>query len=232
MKRACRLGAVLVAALLIAGCATAPAKRYYTLNYLPSPMQDRMRPTPYPFTVRVRDFTIEEAYARPQIVYRRSPFELEYYFYRVWAVKPTRMFTDLVQKHLLASELVTAVVRRYDEGNQPQYELSGMIEAIEEYDSEETWFAHLALHLSLTRVSDGRVLYSRRFDNRKRVFQNQPEFVIKEMSAIMEYVMNQVTHDLDGVFASELNLGSTQGQPASAAPARTDTTTDVPEQWK
>ncbi len=216
-----------LALLLCAGCADAPAKKYYTINYVPGELESRLRSSPYPFTIRVRDFEIEEAYARPQIVYRKSPFQLDYYFYRVWAVKPTRMLSDLLQKHLLASNLVTSVVRRYDEGSKPHYELSGTIEAIEEYDSDQIWFAHIALHLRLVRLSDGRVLYSRRFDNRKQVFENQPEYVVREMSAIVEYVLNQLVHDLDPVLGRE--YGMTTRDVDTTDP---DSTQDTPEIWK
>lgn len=214
--------------LLSSGCADVPSKRYYTLNYVPEQLADRVRPGPYPFTIRVRDLAIEEAYARPQIVYRKSPFELEYYFYRVWAVKPTRMVSDLIHKHLLASGLVNNVVRRYDEGARPQYEVSGMIEAIEEYDSDQIWFAHLALNLRLTRLEDGRVLYTRRFDHRKRVFENQPDYVVKEMSVIVEHIMNQFMHDIDVVLAREYGM-TVQGTTEHAEP---DSSLDTPDLWQ
>jgi len=227
-RRICWTPAVAALALLLAtGCADAPAKRYYTLNYVPAELDSRTRTSPYPFTVRVRDLDIEEAYARPQIVYRKSPFQLDYYFYRVWAVKPTRMLSDLLQKHLLASNLVTSVVRRFDEGSKPHFEITGTIEAIEEYDSEDIWFAHIALHLRLTRLSDGKVVYSRRFDNRKRVFENKPEYVVREMSAIVEFVLNQVMKDLDAVLARELGMSVPE-----VPVVNTDTTEDTPEIWK
>jgi ABC-type uncharacterized transport system auxiliary subunit len=232
MKRHSRLhdlGILLVACLLLAGCGAAPAKKFYMLNYVPVPPDTRLRPGPYPFTIRLKEFDIEEAYARPQIVYRQSPFELQYYFYRVWAVKPTRMITDLVQKHLLSANLVSSVIRRYDEGAKPEFELSGMIEAIQEYDSEQLWFAHIALRLQMTRIADGKVVYSRRFDNRKRVYQNQPEYVVREMSAIMEYILNQATHDLDVVLAREYGLS--EGG-AETLPSDADSTTDIPEVWQ
>ena len=128
-----------LAVLLTAGCGSVPTKQYYVLNYLPS-MNKRQNPNPYPITIRLKEFSIEEAYNRPQIVYRQSPFQLKYYVYRVWAVKPTRMITDLVHKHLVSANLASSIVRRFDEGKKPDYELSG-IEALEEYDSEELWFA-------------------------------------------------------------------------------------------
>ena len=120
------------ALVVLAGCAKIQVKQYYLLNYTPASERDRLNPGPYPCTIRLKDFDIEEAYSRPQIVYRQSPFQRCYYVYRVWAVKPERMITDLLHKHLLGANLVSNVVRRFDEGNRPDYELSGIVEAIEE----------------------------------------------------------------------------------------------------
>ena len=188
---------VVLCAILGLSCASIPEKKFFVLNYIPSTFSQRISDAPYPVTIRLRQFDIEEAYSRPQIVYRQNPFELQYYYYKVWAVKPNNMVTDLVYQHLVSSRLVSHVVKRFDEGYAPDYELSGTIEALEEYDSDDLWFAHLALRLSLTRVSDGAVVYSRRFDHRKRVFQHQPEFVIRELSSILEYIMDQALTDLD-----------------------------------
>ncbi|MDG5814642.1 ABC-type transport auxiliary lipoprotein family protein [Chitinispirillales bacterium ANBcel5] len=193
-------------ALIHLSCARVPLKHYYTLNYTPNPMPQRILQEPYPYIIRLREFSIEEAYNRPQIVYRLSPFELQYYVYRVWAVRPTRMITDLVFKHLTSTNLVSSVVRRFDEGRRPDYELSGMIEALEEYDSEDISFAHLALRIELTRLSDGANIYNRHFDLRKRVYQQEPKFVVRELSSIMEYIMTQALQDIDKRLARELGL--------------------------
>jgi ABC-type uncharacterized transport system auxiliary subunit len=201
---------------LAIGCASVPVKKYLILNYVPTEHPPTGAGGPYSFTVRVKEFDIEDAYARSQIVYRKSPYELQYYFYQLWAVKPKTMITDLVFKHLASSRLVSHVVRRYDEEFAPQYELSGRIEALEEYDSEKLWFAHMAINISLVRLSDGRVMYSRRFDNRKRVYQHEPEYVVREMSATLEYVMNQVIIDLDRIFSREAGYAG-NGTPDSTA---------------
>jgi hypothetical protein len=101
---------------------------------------------------------------------------------------------------------VSHVVRRYDEGLAPDFELSGLVEAIEEYDSDQLWFAHLAIRLTLTRNSDGRVMYSRQFDNRKKVFRYSPEAVVQELSAILEFIINQAGRDMNVVFAREAGM--------------------------
>jgi ABC-type uncharacterized transport system auxiliary subunit len=183
-----------------------PLKQYYVLNYISAGSAGEKVNGSYPYAVRLKDLDIEEAYARPQIVYRQSPFELRYYIYKLWAVKPSRMVTDLVYKHFVSSNIVSHVIRRYDEGLRPGYELAGTVESIEEYDSDELWFAHLALRFTLTRLSDNHVVYSRQFDNRKQVFKYSPEAVVQEMSAILEFIMDQLVQDLGAVFAKEKDM--------------------------
>jgi uncharacterized lipoprotein YmbA len=195
-----------LALVLFTGCASVPFKQYYQLNYLPGLIANRQNDKPYPFIIRLKEFDIEEAYNRPQIVYRQSPFELRYYVYRVWAVKPSRMVTDLVYKHLIDLNLVSSISRRYDEGSKPHYELSGMVEALEEYDSDELWFSHVALRFTLINSSNGNIVYNRRFDLRKKVLEHNPELVIREMSALIEYAISQAIQDIDSKLAIESGM--------------------------
>ncbi|NLW32838.1 MAG: hypothetical protein GXY77_15440 [Fibrobacter sp.] len=212
--------------IIIFGCGKVPVKEYYILNYLPNTDKNKMQQKPYQVTIRLKEFDIEEAYNRPQIVYRQSPFQLRYYIYRVWAVKPTRMITDLVYKHLTSANLVSSIIRRFDEGPRPDYELSGMIEALEEYDSDELWFAHLAFRLRLVRLNDGKTVYTRHFDHRKRVFQQEPEYVIREMSSLMEYAMAQAINDIDVRLAEELGHNRLQITPETEQSAEDTSITE------
>jgi ABC-type uncharacterized transport system auxiliary subunit len=99
--------------------------------------------------------------------------------------------------------MISSVVRRFDEGAKPEYELSGMVEALEEYDSEELWFAHVALRISLVHTSEGRIVYNKRFDLRKKVLEHDPELVIREMSALVEYAITQAVQDISIKLAEE-----------------------------
>jgi ABC-type uncharacterized transport system auxiliary subunit len=112
---------------------------------------------------------------------------------------------------------VSHVIRRYDEGIKPAYELGGVIEALEEYDSDQLWYAHLAVRLSLTRLSDGRVMYSRDFDNRKRIYQYSPDNVVREMSAILEFIMDQAVRDMDVVLNREYGLSGAKSSEADSS---------------
>jgi ABC-type uncharacterized transport system auxiliary subunit len=194
------------ALVFFTSCARPPSKQYYLLNYVPPTMPNRAMQNPYACVIRLREFSIEEAYNRSQIVYRMNPYELRYYNYKSWAVKPTRMLTDLFFKHLASAQLVSGLVRRFDEGRKPDFELTGFIAALEEYDSEDILFAHVSIRLNLTKLSDGTMIYSRSFDNRRKVHSRETGLVIKEMSQIMEYIFTEAASDIDGKLAAEFGL--------------------------
>ncbi|MCL2220454.1 MAG: PqiC family protein [Chitinispirillia bacterium] len=198
-------------AVVASGCAKPPQRQYFMINYEPAKMQHRAMQNPYAAVIRLREFSIEEAYNRPQIVYRLSRFELRYYNYKSWAVKPTRMLTDQFFKHLNSAQLVSSVVRRFDEGRRPDYELTGFIEALEELDSEDMLFARVALRLTLTRLADGSVVYSRPFDLRRRVYTKETHHVVREMSHIMEYIFTEAISDIDTRLAAEFGIAEFEG---------------------
>ncbi|MDR2592415.1 MAG: ABC-type transport auxiliary lipoprotein family protein [Chitinispirillales bacterium] len=190
----------------LTGCAKPPSRQYYMLTYMPPNMERRTMQNPYACVIRLRDFSIEEAYNRSNIVYRVNPYELRYYNYKSWAVKPTRMLTDLFFRHLSSVQLVSGLVRRFDEGRKPDFELVGFIDALEEYDSEDMLFAHVSIRLTLTKISDGSMLYSRSFDRRKKVYTRETGLVIKEMSQIVEYIFTEAISDIDGKLATEFGI--------------------------
>jgi ABC-type uncharacterized transport system auxiliary subunit len=197
----------ILAIVLVGGCSKPPSRQYFMLNYMPPEMAQRAMQNPYACVIRLRDFSIEEAYNRSQIVYRLNPFELRYYNYKSWAVKPTRMITDLFFKHLNSIQIASSVVRRLDEaGRRPDFEISGFIEALEEYDSDDMLFAHIALRVNMTRLSDGSTVYSRHFDLRKRVYNRGTEFVVKELSQIIEHIFSEAIADIDQRLAAEYGI--------------------------
>ena len=213
MRRAVIVASVCACAVLVllAACGKAPQRQYFVISYEPQKMQHRAMQNPYAAVIRLREFSIEEAYNRPQIVYRMSRYELRYYNFKAWAVKPTRMVTDLLFRHLNSVQLVSGVVRRFDEGRRPDYELTGFIEALEEYDSEDVLFAHVAIRVNLARLSDGTVIYSRLFDLRRKVYTMETHMVVREMSQIMEYIFTEVIADIDTRLAAEFGIAEFEG---------------------
>lgn len=201
--------------LIVLACGTPPKKEFYLISYDPPKLVNRRSETPYPFTLRVKKFDIEKVYGKSNIVYRESPFKLEYYGFRHWAVRPADMLTDLILAHATDIKIVEAVVRRLDEAGSPDYELTGLIDAIEEFDSDERWFAHLSIRYQLKRLSDEKIIYTRVFDNRREVNSHTPTDVVKKLSEIMDMNSSLLMQDIDKILYEEnerLKRESTQDE--------------------
>jgi ABC-type uncharacterized transport system auxiliary subunit len=195
-----KIGAILLLSavtLILSGCfARPPQMRYYTLDYTPSPTQERLERGAYPYNLRVRPLTITEAYRRQHIVYRQSAHELNFYNYHRWAVRPERLITDLIVKHIKVMELFQNTFSLIED-KKPDFTLSGEITAIEEYSSDQVWYAHLAINLYLEENATRSVVWSRQFDYRKRVSQQEPIYVVRELSFILESILDETTLAID-----------------------------------
>ncbi|MGM0443745.1 MAG: ABC-type transport auxiliary lipoprotein family protein [Fibrobacterota bacterium] len=196
---------ILTASLIfLTACGGTVKQEFYIINYIPDSLDEREMSDPYPFVVRVRSFDIEKIYKTHNIVYRKSPYQLEYYGFRLWAIHPADMMTDLLTGHLAEIGLVRDIIRRFDEiDRMADYEISGRIEAIEEYDSDDVWFAHLKYRIRVQRLRDKQYIYTRTFDLRKKVGENTPAEVVKTLSEITDITYTRLMKDLDRLFAKE-----------------------------
>lgn len=195
--------------------------KYYVLDYLPTPPPERVAKGPYPFVLRLRDATIAEAYRRTQIVYRQSANQMQFYSYHLWAVDPDRMVADMVMKHLKAARLFDNVTRTV-ENYVPDFFLSCDIQAIEEYDAKEQWYAHLAIEFQLEDSKSNQVVWKKLFDLRKTVAQQEPMFVVRELSYLLETINERLVKELDVVLDEMKHrppLTRGQGDTSGPAPA-------------
>ena len=194
----CVLSVLIV--LFIFACGRPIMKNFYVLNYTPDKLENRKSQSPYPITLRLRPFSIERAYARTNMVYRLNPFQLDYYPDHLWAVRPADMITDLISNHLESIQLVETLVRRLDERGTPDYELSGTILAIEEFDSGDIWYGHLRISVVLTDFRSGRAVYSRIFSKTREAQTQTPLAIVKTLSEVMDFIASQLMNDLDNFF--------------------------------
>ena len=176
--------------LLLMACSSVPETHYFTMSYVLLPSQERNL-SPHPVTLRVRMLDIAPAYDMERIVYRYSPYEFQYYNYMQWATKPQKMITDLLMRHLHHARLFYHVGQEYRDRH-PDYEIHGVLNAVEEIDSGDEWYAHLAFSLRMTRYRDERVVWSHDADRKKRVYNKEPVYVVKALSELMEEEMNKI----------------------------------------
>ncbi|MDB5049922.1 MAG: putative lipoprotein [Fibrobacteres bacterium] len=197
--RAALITLPILAAAMLTACsflAKPQVTQYYVLDYLPTPPKERLEKGPYPYVVRVRDCSIAEAYRRSQIVYRQSANQMQFYGLHLWAVDPDRMVNDLLVKHLKAAQLFDNVTRTV-ENYVPDYFLSCDIQAIEEYDSKDQWYAHMAIEYALEDAKTNQIVWKKLYDLRKNVPQQEPVFIVRELSFLTENINERLVKELE-----------------------------------
>ncbi len=154
--------AVLALAAAAGACISEQARRYFEIRLETLPA----RPLPAILaTILVEDSAVEGLYNDYRIVYRVSPFELNYYSYEFWARNPGVLAGDAMALFLQERNVFRAVFRDPIE-DKGDYDLRSRIMVVEEVDSPTLWFGRLAMEIKILESATGKVRVSRTFDRR------------------------------------------------------------------
>jgi ABC-type uncharacterized transport system auxiliary subunit len=151
---------ILSVILLLGGCFSAPAKKYFQLS-----LGDMKAPSTKTLdkTLSVERIEVEELYDDFRIVYRLSPYEVNYYSYDFWAEKPSRLIRDSLF-HFLSEGRLFKTLTLESIKSEPDFALKTRIYRIEEVDEKHAWFARLAMDLEIIDFKSGETIAVRRFD--------------------------------------------------------------------
>lgn len=194
-------------ACLTSSCfgATTAEQRYYTMSLPTRPPPPECRQDA---ELLLNEVEISPVYNRPQIVYRFSPQEMQFFHQNNWADRPSRMIGQLVSKAFITSGIFRSVVSRLG-AKPPAYVLHTSVQAIEELQGGDVWFAHLAMTFRLARFDDNRAVWQYTFDERRPLNKQDLGLVVRAMSEILDEQMNLILPQIDALLA---------GKPAPVAP--------------
>ena len=200
--------------LVLTGCwgTTTAEQRYYTLS-LPAAMPKAE--TRRQAELLVREVEISPIYNRPQIVYRYSPQELQFFRQNNWADRPSRMIGQLLVKAVSDAGIFRTVVERMGAAA-PAYVLDTNVEAIEELQGGDVWFAHLAMTWRLARFEDNLTLWQFSFDERRPLARQELAQVVRAMSEILDEQLRIALPQLEAALAGR----SPPVDPAKSGSAR------------
>jgi len=205
-------------ALSLSGCfgATTAEQRYYTMSLpvISQPAQSRNKAE-----VWVREVEISPVYNRPQIVYRFSPQELQFFHQNNWADRPSRMLGQLLAQSVTSSGLFRSVVQRMG-AEAPTYVLDSSVQAIEELQGGAVWYAHLAMTFRLARFEDNKAIWQYTFDERRPLNQQELGLVVRAMSEILDEQMHIALAQMDAVLSDRALPAPTQAAHVAPKPAQ------------
>ncbi len=179
------------------GCMSSPMKKYYQINLEDISMQKSQS-----FDLKSIDkillvdkIDMEEIYNDYRLIYRKSPFQLNYYSYKFWIKKPDRVIKDAIVLYLSNKKIFNKVIIEFLEG-EPDLIMKVRTNIIEEYDIGENWFAHLSMKFEITDFKSGKLILAHEFDRKKRLIIKKVDNIPICLSKILKEELDKVISNL------------------------------------
>lgn len=141
--------------------------------------------------VVIETLATDSAYDDDRMVYRITPYRLDYYNYHRWSAAPGTLVANYLERAFESSGRFGAVTRDDDTGEAPVV-LGGRVVAIEEVDvSKDRWVARIVLELTLTDTSSGEVLWTEQFEETEPMPRQHPEGLARALSVALERIADR-----------------------------------------
>jgi ABC-type uncharacterized transport system auxiliary subunit len=169
-------------------------------------------------SVVVDTLAADSAYDDDRIVYRLSPYRLDYYNYHRWSAPPGTLIANYLERALENSGQFGVVTR--EPNTAAAVTLGGRVVAIEEVDvSRTSWVGHVVLELTLTDSATGDVLWSEQFEEREPLPVQSPEGLARALSVALERIAKRVV-PVVAMYAVTARAGRAPTRPRRAGSAR------------
>lgn len=201
MGKATYLTASIFLVVTLVSCAAAPPKRYYTLS---NDTKEPSAKTPVPactLPLVIASVMAASPYEDDKIAFRSDDFEIRYYNYRFWVDPPERMIMGLLQQRMEGSELFPAVEYRINSASD-HLALYVKLNAIEERDRDEQWYARLAMSFVLKTSDKEDVVWKHAFDKERQTRERSALGIVATLSDIYNEEITRAIESLSDFLPS------------------------------
>ena len=182
-------------------------RQYFILDYRPVLQDSTLKiEKPLPYKVQVRTMKIPRTFDRVGIVVRYSTHQLDYYRYQLWAIRPQTIVSDLIARHISNYKIFQSCQREFLE-ERPDFEIIGVIDAIEKFDNEAYTAAHLAMKLYLRTYDGYENLLSHEFDREEEMPVFRMELFAKKLSDILQEEVDIFIEEIIDSFTKPSRFG-------------------------
>jgi ABC-type uncharacterized transport system auxiliary subunit len=148
----------------------------------------------------VSPFNARDPYNQNLMIYRSSPYRLDFYNYHRWAAAPAELVTDWTRRYLRGSGLFAKVFPTAE--GDADLTLGGVIHQFEEVDHEQNWEAVSSIDFWLTRADQRSPFWFQSYTATRQAEKRNPEAIAEAMSHNLDDILERLTHDLVAVVAA------------------------------
>lgn len=196
-------GFLVSGALLYLSCGSIPQTYYYRIDYERNSSNSANHVVPS--AIGVSQFRADVSYENDKIVYRDSPYEVQYYHYRRWVAPPKKIVTERVVRDYQDSGVFESVVK-LPSATVVDYILTGQIQAFEEWDEEDSWYGVVTLEFELLDPSNHEVIWTKQFSEKTPVSAKEPVEVVRAISESLGKVIDKSITEVRQALNTNSNL--------------------------
>ena len=215
------LGALVLGALLLLSSACrppAPTIHYYQMLGQPIEISGAQRSD---LVLGIDYLSANAAYEDTRIIYRKSPYRLDYYNFHRWSAPPSVMLTDAMRDAFHESGYFKGV--RSGFANGVDILLKGRLIALEEVDvSEDEWRARIVLDLQAVDTRSGDVIWSRVVKKEQAIDERTPEGVAIASSKALKAIVAEIAPEIIRAPRPSASRGRPAPSSAESNPAGRD----------
>ncbi|MBD3413935.1 MAG: hypothetical protein GF421_05840 [Candidatus Aminicenantes bacterium] len=173
---------------VISSCMSSPDRKYYQIHLEgdEEPGQKTIHKT-----VLIEPIDVDDLYDDFRVVYRISPYELNYYSYGFWADKPANLIRDSITQYLSRNQIFRKVIQEISRGD-PDVLWKSKIYFIEEIDTPDAWYARLSMEIELVDFESKKQIFYHKFDRREKLEKKNIARVPVMLSKILEEELEKV----------------------------------------
>ncbi len=172
-----------------------PQVRYYQL----APQVEKAADAA-PWTLGVEYLSADSAYEDARMVYRESPYRLDYYHYHRWTSAPALMVSDVLRRALQSSGAFMRVEAGYS--SRADVLLRGRLVALEEVDAGGRWTARLVLDLHAVDVATNATIWSGVLEREREMGSRSAEGLARAISEEIAGLAGELGEELVSAKAS------------------------------
>lgn len=149
----------------------------------------------------VDDINSNEVYWTQRMVFRNSPYQVEYFTFKQWAKRPDELIKDAVVHFYRNSSLFNKVIEDYS-SIEPDIILKINVYALEMSRNDKEWYAHLAMDLEVFYRETKEIIVTYSFDRKEKVKGKKARYIPEQISWILKEELIKVSEKLK----SKLNI--------------------------
>ncbi len=180
---------------LLGGCSGIPPTYYYRVHSEENEANGVNAGEVIPVVIGVTPCTADLLYKGDKIVYRNSPYEVQFYHYRRWVAPPQKLVTEAIVNRFKASGAFQKVVQ-LPAADRIDYLLKGRIRAFEEWDEPNSWFGLVSLELVLQDPATRASVWQKTFTAKTPAAKKEPVEVVRAISTSLNQVLDEAIAEI------------------------------------